>query len=52
VARFNFVLDEASPYTEEAEGDHYEETNSIGPYAEEQLNQPMLELARWRPPAN
>ena len=52
VARFNFVLDETSPYTEEAEGDHYEETNSIGPYAEEQLNHPMLELARWRPPAD
>ena len=47
---FNFVLDPSSPYLMEAEGDHYEETNSIGPYAEEQLNHPMMELARWRAP--
>lgn len=27
----NFVLDESLPYLSEAEGDHYEETNSVGP---------------------
>lgn len=27
----DFVLDESLPYLQEAEGDHYEETNSVGP---------------------
>lgn len=27
----DFVLDEELPYVQEAEGDHYEETNSVGP---------------------
>lgn len=27
----DFVLDEKLPYLQEAEGDHYEETNSVGP---------------------
>jgi hypothetical protein len=33
VPPYNFKLDEVAPYIEEAEGDHYEETNSIGPSA-------------------
>ncbi|MFO0573191.1 MAG: hypothetical protein U1A78_04265 [Polyangia bacterium] len=37
VPRYNFVLSDKSPYFDEAEGDHYEETNSIGPYAEPQI---------------
>jgi len=35
--RFNFVVDEALPYIFEAKGDHYEETNSIGPRAEPEI---------------
>jgi len=29
----DFVLDGELPYVQEAEGDHYEETNSVGPNA-------------------
>lgn len=32
IPEYNFELDPAKPYTEEAEGDHYEETNSLGPH--------------------
>jgi hypothetical protein len=46
VAGFNFVLDPQNPYFAEAAGDHYEETNSIGPKCEEQLQHPMLDLAK------
>jgi hypothetical protein len=28
---YDYVLDDAAPFVEEAPGDHYEETNSIGP---------------------
>lgn len=35
--RYNFVLDEQKPYFEDAPGDHYEETNSIGPRAEPEI---------------
>jgi len=31
IPAFDYVLDPDSPYFAEAEGDHYEETNSIGP---------------------
>ena len=31
IPAFDYKLDPASPYFAEAEGDHYEETNSIGP---------------------
>ncbi len=49
VPRFNFVL--GSPaYIGEAEGDHYEETNSIGVDAEEHLAGPMRAIAQWRRP--
>ncbi len=33
----DFVLDEALPYFRDAEGDHYEETNSLGPACAEDL---------------
>jgi hypothetical protein len=48
VAKFNFLLDADNPYFEEAEGEHYEETNSIGPDAEAQIVGPMMELVRYR----
>lgn len=49
VPSYNYVLDPTSPYLEEAPGDHYEETNSIGPGAQRYLFAPMEALARWRP---
>lgn len=50
VPSFNYVLDAQNPYFAEAAGDHYEETNSVGPKVEEQILHPMLELAK--PPVN
>jgi hypothetical protein len=49
VASFNYVLNPDLPYITEADGEHYEETNSIGPLVEEQIQHPMMELAKWRP---
>jgi hypothetical protein len=46
VADWNYVLHPTSPYTQEATGDHYEETNSIGPDSQEHLFGPMMDLAR------
>jgi hypothetical protein len=42
--RYNFVLDENAPYLREARGDHYEETNSIGPRAEAEIVGTMRQL--------
>jgi hypothetical protein len=44
VPRYNFVLDADSPYLARAPGDHYEETNSIGPRAEPELVGTMRQL--------
>ncbi|MEZ4394700.1 MAG: hypothetical protein R3A48_26805 [Polyangiales bacterium] len=49
--RINFVLNPVLPYIAEARGDHYEETNSIGPDAEDHLFRPMVSLVTWRPDA-
>jgi len=46
VANFNYVLDAQNPYFAEAAGDHYEETNSIGPQCEAELQHPMMDLAK------
>jgi hypothetical protein len=46
VANFNFVLSADQPYFSEAAGDHYEETNSIGPLCEEHIQHPMMDLAK------
>lgn len=47
--RYNFVLDEKSPYFDSAPGDHYEETNSIGPRAEAEIVGTMRQLIQWQP---
>lgn len=52
VPAYNYVLNPIVPYLAEAEGEHYEETNSVGPEVERYLNGPMRELARWRPPTD
>jgi hypothetical protein len=44
VPRYNFVLDADSPYIARAPGDHYEETNSIGPRAEPEIVGTMRQL--------
>lgn len=50
VPQLNYVLHPVLPYLQEADGDHYEETNSIGPGVETFAHAPMMALARWRPP--
>jgi hypothetical protein len=52
VADWNYVLHPTSPYASEAAGDHYEETNSVGPDSQAHLHAPMMDLARWRPDAS
>jgi hypothetical protein len=51
VPAFDYVLDDNTPYIEEAEGHHYEETNSVGPLVEEQVVGAMRQLIQWRPAA-
>jgi hypothetical protein len=50
VPAYNYVLSTESPYLVEADGDHYEETYSLGPDVQRQLVDPILELVAWRPP--
>ena len=45
IPRYNFVLDKQGPYYTDAPGDHYEETNSIGPRAEPEIVGTMRQLA-------
>jgi hypothetical protein len=47
---YNFVLHENSPYLDEAEGDHYEETNSVGTLATAELTLNLTRLLAWTPP--
>lgn len=48
--RWNFELSASAPYLEEAAGDHYEETNSVGPTCEAEIVGPMGQLVTWRRP--
>ena len=49
VPTYNFLLDPVTPYLNEPAGDHYEETNSIGPGSQRFLYAPMESIVRWRP---
>jgi hypothetical protein len=49
IPEFNFVVPEDNPYLSEADGDHYEETYSVGPLGEEQIVDPMFRLLRHQP---
>jgi hypothetical protein len=49
VPGYNYVLNPENPYLTEAEGDHYEETYSLGPSVQRQLIDPILELVAFRP---
>jgi hypothetical protein len=48
IPAYNYVLHPQNPYLKEAEGDHYEETVSIGPLVEQHVIHPILELLRYR----
>ena len=49
VPAYNYVLHPTSPYIDEADGDHYEETYSLGPEVERHVVDPMMALAGFRP---
>jgi hypothetical protein len=42
------VLHPTNPYFDEAEGDHYEETNSIGPNGWPRVKSELTKLLGWR----
>lgn len=46
---WQYVLDEDNPYLAEAPGDHYEETNSLGPDAAPGVVDQALALLDWQP---
>lgn len=47
IPSYNYKLDENSPFFVEAEGDHYEETNSLGPSAFPMLETEIHQLLEW-----
>ncbi|MCB9759649.1 MAG: hypothetical protein H6739_07385 [Alphaproteobacteria bacterium] len=47
VPPYNFILDEVNPWFDEAEGDHYEETNSIGFSAAPTIQEKAEVLLDW-----
>jgi hypothetical protein len=49
VPSYNYVLNPDNPYLTQADGDHYEETYSLGPDVEHHVVDPILELVAWRP---
>lgn len=52
VPPWNYKLDENSPWFNEAPGDHYEETNSVGPDATSDVVATAEGLLGWTPPAD
>lgn len=49
VPPYDYELSETLPYLEEAEGDHYEETNSVGPSAVPAITEMVELLTGWQP---
>ncbi|MCA9711241.1 MAG: hypothetical protein KDK70_35715, partial [Myxococcales bacterium] len=50
IPEYDFVLADALPYFDEAEGDHYEETNSIGPHMAGVIDgqaDALVDFAEW-----
>lgn len=41
---YDYKLAELSPYVDQADGDHYEETNSLGPACHDQVVTPLAEM--------
>jgi hypothetical protein len=46
VPSWNYEIDANDPYYEEAPGDHYEETNSIGPKVEAEVVEPLRDMLK------
>lgn len=49
VPEYNYVLSESAPYIDEAEGDHYEETNSVGVDGWPTVRRELEGLLGWAP---
>ncbi|MCP4919196.1 MAG: hypothetical protein GY913_20035 [Proteobacteria bacterium] len=49
IPEFNFELHDTIPYLDEAEGDHYEETNSLGPQTAGLVTEQADRLLSWSP---
>ena len=49
IPEYNFILDDRVPYLIEASGDHYEETNSLGPRTAPMLMEWADRLLTWNP---
>ncbi len=49
IPEYNFILDEQVAYLREAEGDHYEETNSLGPDTASIVDEWADRLMEWSP---
>jgi hypothetical protein len=47
---YNYILHDGQPYLDEAPGDHYEETNSLGVDARRIMLPALEALIAWRPP--
>lgn len=50
VPDYNYQLDPNNPWWNEAEGDHYEETNSVGTEVRERIETALIALLEWTPP--
>jgi len=47
---YNYILHPTSPYLDEAEGDHYEETNSVGELGSRYVVEATEGVLNWAPP--
>lgn len=50
IPEYDFVLSDLLPYINEAEGDHYEETNSLGPHMAADVDaqaDALIDFAQW-----
>ena len=51
IPNYDFILHDTSPYLNDAPGDHYEETNSVGISAHDNIVGNLTDLAQWPIPA-
>jgi hypothetical protein len=51
IPSFDYLLHPSAPYIEEAAGEHYEETNSVGPMGWPKIEMNIRELLAWTPDA-
>ncbi|MDX2009696.1 MAG: hypothetical protein SFW67_05885 [Myxococcaceae bacterium] len=49
VPEYDYLLHPTRPYAQQAEGDHYEETNSLGPRTTPRLMEAFKALFAWEP---